>query len=1058
MPLATTLRRLTQALSAAFVLLLLAGTAQAQWVNEIHYDNDGGDEGEAVEVVLPGAADPADFDLYLYNGSGGAVYDGPLNLATDFTAGATEEGFAVYSAFIEGVQNGSPDGLALTENGALVPGQFLSYEGAFAATDGPAVGETSTDIGVAEGGDTPLGQSLQLVGTGTAYADFTWSGPADASFGDVNDGQTFEPASATPVVTFTESGATVTEGNEATLTVRLDFPDDTPDGNPVTVTVAFDEAASTADEADFGGPTPTQVTFDGTTDGEEQTVSVSVIAGDGDEGDEAAVFDLAIAGGVAEVGTPSTFTLAIEDSEAPEPARVQVIHNAADPALNLVDISIVDTGAGGDGASFDDVPFRSATPFFDLDPGTYQVTVTDEENLDVVIDDTVTVASGERYQFIVSRLSTMPPNLLVSTMAREASTEPDSFQVNVVIGLFFAEYGTVGASNSEDSTLLALGNYGDIGPYRNLAPEPYLISVIEHPFVTILGVFGADFSGLDGMAGTLLVSFSELLLVLPDGSAELLPANVDIVTARELPNGSLVQIEGVVTRAMGAFTRMQDETGGITIRQTSGDFFDNVADGTISPGTQLRVTGTTSEFNQLKQINDGDLQGYEVLGTTDVPAPQPVALEELAMNGEDYESELIRVGNLFVLPDGDTEFQPATTYSLLKFDVQFPVTLRVPNADDTAIDGQPIPPTLVTYTGVLGQFDAEDPAAGYQLNPVQEDDITVQEGETVPVQFIHNAPDPAFATLDLYLDGVLAFDDFAFRTATPFGDAPAGVAFEAAIAPGDSDGPEDAFFTETYTLAPGTNYQFIAAGVGEGDFEPNPDGEDITFTLLVNDDAKLFSETDDELSDFNFVHGTPDASRIVVRTDDDMVLYDDIPYGGIADYQPIAPGTGLRVTPADRGGNENTFFPDLSDRIDEAGTILASGFLDPMAQPGDAPSFGLLVVFADGTSEFVGPFVFPDTEDGAVPTAFALDGNYPNPFAGRTTLRYDLPVDAQVSVEVFDVLGRRVVEVAPETVAAGAGRTVTLDAALPSGTYLYRLTAEMPTETRTETGRMTVVR
>ena len=196
----------------------------------------------------------------------------------------------------------------------------------------------------------------------------------------------------------------------------------------------------------------------------------------------------------------------------------------------------------------------------------------------------------------------------------------------------------------------------------------------------------------------------------------------------------------------------------------------------------------------------------------------------------------------------------------------------------------------------------------------------------------------------------------------------------------------------------------------------------------------------------------------------DIILFNDVAYGGITGYQPIAPVVQtLEVTTADGVTSVARFDVDLTDREDEYGTILASGFLTPDnedATNGTPPSFGLLVVFADGTAEFfVDPLITPGTEDGTtVPTAFAIDGNYPNPFATTTTLRYDLPADALVSVEVYDVLGRRVLDVAPETVAAGAGRTVELDAALPSGTYVYRVTAEMPAETRVETGRMTVVR
>jgi len=71
--------------------------------------------------------------------------------------------------------------------------QFLSYEGAFAATDGLASGLTSTDIGVSETGTTPSGYSLQLSGTGNTYEDFAWVSPAENTFGSVNHEQNFSP-------------------------------------------------------------------------------------------------------------------------------------------------------------------------------------------------------------------------------------------------------------------------------------------------------------------------------------------------------------------------------------------------------------------------------------------------------------------------------------------------------------------------------------------------------------------------------------------------------------------------------------------------------------------------------------------------------------------------------------------------------------------------------------------------------------------------------------------------------------------------------------------------
>ena len=55
-------------------------------------------------------------------------------------------------------------------------------------------GMTSTDIGVSEPNTTPVGDSLQLGGTGTMGGDFAWVASQPNTFGAVNTGQTFGSA------------------------------------------------------------------------------------------------------------------------------------------------------------------------------------------------------------------------------------------------------------------------------------------------------------------------------------------------------------------------------------------------------------------------------------------------------------------------------------------------------------------------------------------------------------------------------------------------------------------------------------------------------------------------------------------------------------------------------------------------------------------------------------------------------------------------------------------------------------------------------------------------
>ncbi len=164
-----------------------AGAGNAIWINELHYDNSGVDAGEFVEIAGAAGTDLSACELVLYNGNGGVVYNTvALNgMIDDEGAGY---GAVSFSFPPNGLQNGSPDGMALVCGGEVL--EFISYEGTITATDGPANGMTSTNIGVAEGGGTPIGQSLQLQGTGGESAAFTWSGPDAESPGSINANQT----------------------------------------------------------------------------------------------------------------------------------------------------------------------------------------------------------------------------------------------------------------------------------------------------------------------------------------------------------------------------------------------------------------------------------------------------------------------------------------------------------------------------------------------------------------------------------------------------------------------------------------------------------------------------------------------------------------------------------------------------------------------------------------------------------------------------------------------------------------------------------------------------
>jgi hypothetical protein len=82
------------------------------------------------------------------------------------------------------------------------------------------------------------------------------------------------------------------------------------------------------------------------------------------------------------------------------------------------------------------------------------------------------------------------------------------------------------------------------------------------------------------------------------------------------------------------------------------------------------------------------------------------------------------------------------------------------------------------------------------------------------------------------------------------------------------------------------------------------------------------------------------------------------------------------------------------------------------------------------------------SDDIKVPSGYALAQNYPNPFNARTMISFEIPRASHVSIEIFDVLGRKVGTLLNEDRPAGPQQVTWNADSQPSGIYTYRLTTE----------------
>jgi predicted extracellular nuclease len=300
--------------------------AAAPWINEFHYDDAGGDTGEFVEVAGAAGADLTGYSLVLYNGSNGASY---ATVALSGVIPNQQNGFGTltFPRPVDGIQNGAPDGIALVGPAGVV--EFISYEGVMTATNGPAAGLTSTDVGVAETG-TADGTSIGRTGSGDEASDFSWTLNTDDTPGGVNNGQSF--AAATPQVAV--SDISFAEGNAGTTFATFTL---TRTGPADAFTVNYATANGTASAGTDYTPAAGVVSFAA---GQAQaSVTVEVNGDTLAEGDETFFLNLSAA----------TNGATITDAQA---QATIVNDDALAPSVSIGDVTQVEGDAGTTGFAF----------------------------------------------------------------------------------------------------------------------------------------------------------------------------------------------------------------------------------------------------------------------------------------------------------------------------------------------------------------------------------------------------------------------------------------------------------------------------------------------------------------------------------------------------------------------------------------------------------------------------------------------------------------------------------------------------------------------------------
>ncbi len=301
-------------------------------------------------------------------------------------------------------------------------------------------------------------------------------------------------------------------------------------------------------------------------------------------------------------------------------------------------------------------------------------------------------------------------------------------------------------------------------------------------------------------------------------------------------------------------------------------------------------------------------------------------------------------------------------------------------------------------------------------------------GQTARLQVIHNSADAAATEVDIYLNNTLLLDNFKFRTATPFIDAPAGVQFTIGVAPSTSTMSSQSIATFPVTLTAGETYVVVANGiVSPSGYSPAP-----AFTLDVYAMGRE-TATNSANTDVLVCHGSTDAPTVDVVESTAGIVVNDAAFGDFAGYLELPTADYvLNVQDMNNTVTVAAYQAPLSTLSlnGAALVVVASGFLNP-ATNSNGPAFGLWVALPSG-----GDLIALPTTSG-----LSLEKN-----SAASFKLYPNPTENVLNIQSEDLIGQsfNITDITGKTVVNGTlnGMNSVDVSFLEKGQYFIRISSE----------------
>ncbi len=695
------------------------------------------------------------------------------------------------------------------------------------------------------------------------------------------------------------------------------------------------------------------------------------------------------------VALPSGGDLVALPSVPISTARIQAIHNSADAAAAQVDVWL------NDQLLIDNFAFRTASPFIDAPAGVdFDVVIQPSNSTDTtnaLARFTYNLNGGSKYTLVANGIvspsgytPSTPFNIYVYDMSREFASNPANSDVLVFHGSTDAPTVDIVETGSRAGTIVDNLSYGNFAGYLELPTDDYIVAVRDETGTATVAMYQAPLAtlGLDGAAMAVVASgflnpsvnsngaAFGLFVALPAGGALVeLPAYTPTARVQVIHNSA-----DVAAAQVDVWLNDQLLLDNFAFR-TASPFIDAPAgvdfDVVIQPSNSTDTTNALARFTY--NLVDGEtyvLVANGIVVPTGYTPPTPFNIYVYAMGRENASNP---ANTDLLVFHGSTD---APTVDVVEVGVgagtivnnlgysAFAGYLELPTLDfSIQIRDQTGTTTVAQYAAPLATLGLNGAAAvvvasGF-LDPTANNNgsafglyVALPSGgdlvalpsvpiSTARLQVIHNSADAAAAQVDVWLNDQLLIDNFAFRTASPFIDAPAGVDFDVVIQPANSTDTTNALARFTYNLNGGSKYTLVANGI----VSPSGYSPSTPFNLYVYDMGREFASNPAN-SDVLVFHGSTDAPTVdVVETGIGAgTLVDNLSYGNFAGYLEL-PTDDYVLSVRDETGTVTVAMyhaPLATLGLNGAAmAVVASGFLNPAANSNGA-AFGLFVALPAG--------------------------------------------------------------------------------------------------------------